>query len=619
MFDIEAELKKLPKKPGVYIMHDKNDKIIYVGKAVVLRNRVRQYFRKNKKTKRIQNMVALVDHFEYIVCDNEAEALILECNLIKKNMPKFNVLLKDDKTYPYIKINLKAEYPDLYITRRRLNDGAKYFGPYANAGSAKEMIDFIKSRYKIRQCKSFKYKDRPCLNYHIKKCMAPCMGYVTKEEYKKQINEIISILEGKTEELKKELEAEMLEASKKIDYEKAQELRDKIFAIERISQRQKVSNISENDIDVIGLARKDGEVCIEIFYVRNSKMIGRDNYIFKGLEDEEDREIISSFIKQYYMGKQILPNKIMVKEELEDKNAIEMWLTEQANRKVEIKTPQKGEKLRFIEMAENNALITLQNKEKEKYNILAELKQVLALDKLPRKIECYDISNLSGTNMVAGMCVMQDGVIKKNLSRRFKIKYVLGQDDTKCMEEVVERRLRHSVTILNKDKQNGFGELPDVIFADGGITQIRATKQAIANINKEIEKKAKEENIEITEKDRVNIAVFGMVKNDKHQTRALMNDKREELEISETLLNTITMFQDAVHDTAIGYHKKLRDEEITKSVLDNIKGIGTVKKVELLRKYGSIENIAKASEEEIATLKGINLELAKEIKRQLNS
>ena len=619
MFDIEAELKKLPKKPGVYIMHDKNDKIIYVGKAVVLRNRVRQYFRKNKKTKRIQNMVALVDHFEYIVCDNEAEALILECNLIKKNMPKFNVLLKDDKTYPYIKINIKAEYPDLYITRRRLNDGAKYFGPYANAGSAKEMIEFIKSRYKIRQCKSFKYKDRPCLNYHIKKCMAPCMGYVTKEEYRKQINEIVSILEGKTEELKKELEAEMLVASKKMDYEKAQELRDKIFAIERIAQRQKVCNISENDIDVIGLARKDGEVCIEIFYVRNSKMIGRDNYIFKGLEDEEDREIISSFIKQYYMGKQILPNKIMVKEDLEDKNAIEMCLTEQANRKVEIKTPQKGEKLRFIEMAENNALITLQNKEKEKYNILAELKQVLALDKLPRKIECYDISNLSGTNMVAGMCVMQDGVIKKNLSRRFKIKYVLGQDDTKCMEEVVERRLRHSVTILNKDRKNGFGELPDVIFADGGITQIRATKQAIANINKEIEKKAKEENIEITEKDRVNIAVFGMVKNDKHQTRALMNEKREELEISETLLNTITMFQDAVHDTAIGYHKKLRDEEITKSVLDNIKGIGTVKKVELLRKYGSIENIAKASEEEIATLKGINLELAKEIKRQLNS
>ena len=617
MFDIEEELKKLPKKPGVYIMHDKYDKIIYVGKAVVLRNRVRQYFRKNKKTKRIQNMVSLVDHFEYIVCDNEAEALILECNLIKKNMPKFNVLLKDDKTYPYIKVNVKSDYPDLYITRRILNDGARYFGPYANSGSAKEMIEFIKSRYKIRQCRSFKYKDRPCLNYHIKKCMAPCMGYVSKEEYRKQINQIISILEGKTDELIKQLQKEMQEASKNMEYEKAQDLRDKIYAIERISQKQKVSNISENDIDVIGLARKDEETCIEMFYVRNSKMIGRDHYIFKGLEDEEDSEIISSFIKQYYMGRKILPNKIMIKEEIEDKDAIEMLLTEQAGRKVEIKTPQKGEKLKFVEMAENNALITLNNREKEKYNILAELKEVLHLEKLPRKIECYDISNLSGTNMVAGMCVMLDGKIKKNMSRRFRIKDVIGQDDPKCMEEVVTRRLRHSVPILNEDKNDGFGDLPDVIFADGGITQIRATEQAIENVNNEIRQKAKERGIELTQKDMVNIAVFGMVKNDKHQTRALMNDKREELEISQTLLNTITMFQDAVHDTAIGYHKKLRNEEVTKSALDNIKGIGVVKKVELLKKFGSVEKIKQASVEEIAQLKGINLELAQKIKDEL--
>ena len=617
MFDIEEELKKLPKKPGVYIMHDKYDKIIYVGKAVVLRNRVRQYFRKNKKTKRIQNMVSLVDHFEYIVCDNEAEALILECNLIKKNMPKFNVLLKDDKTYPYIKVNVKSDYPDLYITRRILNDGARYFGPYANSGSAKEMIEFIKSRYKIRQCRSFKYKDRPCLNYHIKKCMAPCMGYVSKEEYRKQINQIISILEGKTDELIKQLQKEMQEASKNMEYEKAQDLRDKIYAIERISQKQKVSNISENDIDVIGLARKDEETCIEMFYVRNSKMIGRDHYIFKGLEDEEDSEIISSFIKQYYMGRKILPNKIMIKEEIEDKDAIEMLLTEQAGRKVEIKTPQKGEKLKFVEMAENNALITLNNREKEKYNILAELKEVLHLEKLPRKIECYDISNLSGTNMVAGMCVMLDGKIKKNMSRRFRIKDVIGQDDPKCMEEVVTRRLRHSVPILNEDKNDGFGDLPDVIFADGGITQIKATEKAIENVNNEIRIKAKQRGIELTQKDMVNITVFGMVKNDKHQTRALMNNKREELEISQTLLNTITMFQDAVHDTAIGYHKKLRDEEVTKSALDNIKGIGVVKKVELLKKFGSVEKIKQASVEEIAQLKGINLELAQKIKDEL--
>ena len=619
MFDIEAELKKLPNKPGVYIMHDKDDKIIYVGKAVVLKNRVRQYFRKNKKTKRIQNMVALVDHFEYIVCDNEAEALILECNLIKKNMPKFNVLLKDDKTYPYIKINVKADYPDLYITRRILNDGAKYFGPYANSGSAKEMIDFIKSRYKIRQCKSFKYKDRPCLNYHIKKCMAPCMGYVSKEEYRKQIDEIIAILEGKTDSLKKELEKEMLEASKKMEYEKAQELRDKILAIERISQRQKVSNMSENDIDVIGLARKDNEVCIEMFYVRNSKMIGREHFIFKGLEDEEDSEILSSFIKQYYVGRTILPNKIMIRDEIEDKDTIEMWLTGVANRKVEIKTPQKGEKLRFVEMAENNALITLKNKEKDKYNILAELKQVLNLEVLPRKIESFDISNLSGTNQVAGMSVMQDGVIKKSMARRFKVKTVFGQDDPKCMEEVVTRRLRHSVKMLNNGDSSGFGNLPDLILADGGITQIRAIKQAIKNVNNEIKAVAKEKNIELTQKDLVNIPVFGMVKNDKHQTRALMNDERAEFEISQTLFNTITMFQDSVHDTAIGYHKKLRNEEVTKSELDNVSGIGTVKKVELLKKFGSIQGIKNASAEEIAETKGINLELAKKIKETLEN
>ncbi|MFR3920244.1 MAG: excinuclease ABC subunit UvrC [Clostridia bacterium] len=617
MFDVEKELKKLPAKPGVYIMHDKDDNIIYVGKAVVLKNRVRQYFRKNNKTQRIQNMVALIDHFEYIVCESEAEALILECNLIKKNMPKFNVLLKDDKTYPYIKINLQADYPDVYITRRILNDGAKYFGPYANAGSAKEIVDFIKSRYKIRQCKSFKYKDRPCLNYHIKKCMAPCMGYVTKEEYKEQIKQIIAILEGKTEELVKQLKQEMNQAAEELKFEKAQDLRDKIYAIDAISQRQKVSNISENDIDVIGIARNEIEVCVEMFYIRNSKMVGRKHYFFKGLNDEEDKEILSSFLKQFYLGRQFFPSKIMIREEIEDKQLIEETLTSLAGRKVEIKTPQKGEKLRLVEMTEQNAKITLDNKEKDKYNILKELKEVLQLETIPRKIECYDISNLSGTNMVAGMCVMQDGIIKKNLSRRFKIKEVIGQDDPACMEEVVSRRLRHSVPILNEDKPNGFGDLPDVIFADGGITQIHAIQQAIKKVNKEIEAKAMEKGIEITDKDRINVAVFGMVKNDKHQTRALMNDRREELEISQTLLNTITMFQDAVHDTAIGYHKKLRNEGLTKSALDNIKGIGTAKKVALLKKYGSVEKIKDASVDDIAEVKGINKELAQQIKDNL--
>lgn len=600
MFNIEEELKKLPNKPGVYIMHDKDDKIIYVGKAISLKNRVRSYFRKTNKTQRIQNMVALIDHFEYIVVDNETEALILECNLIKKNRPKFNVLLKDDKTYPYIKINVKDDFPNVYVTRRILNDGAKYFGPYASAGAAKEMVDFIKEKFKIRQCKSFKYKDRACLNYHIKKCMAPCMGYISKEEYREQINQIISILDGNLNGILKELEEQMEEASKKMEFEKAAYIRDKKLAIERIGEKQKVSNITENDIDVIGLARNEVEVCVEIFFIRNSKMIGREHYFFKELNDEKDEQILSDFVKQYYIGREILPNKIMMKSEIEEKNIFEEWLTKEAGRKVEIKTPQRGEKLRLVEMAENNAKITLDNKSKDRYDVLTELREVLNLGKMPRKIECFDISNLSGTNMVAGMCVMKDGEIKRNLSRIFKIKEVAGQDDVACMKEVVSRRLRHSI----KEKNGAFGKLPEVIFADGGITQIRAIKEAIEAVSTEYENKV----------DNLNeIKVFGMVKNDKHQTRALIDENRKEIKLSENLMKLITLFQDTVHETAIGYHKKLRDKEVTKSVLDEIEGIGPAKKKALLVKFGSVEKMRKASIEELMEVKGVNEEIAKKI------
>ena len=401
MFNIEEELKKLPGKPGVYVMRDKDDNIIYVGKAVSLKNRVRQYFRKTNKTERIKKMVSLIDHFEYIVVDNEAEALILECNLIKKNRPKFNVLLKDDKTYPYIKIDLKNDFPGVFITRRVVNDCSKYFGPYANPGSAKEMVDFIKSKYKIRQCKNLKERTRPCLNYHIGRCMAPCMGYVSKEEYRKQIDEIIDLLEGKTDKIIKELKQEMNKASEKQDYEKAADLRDRINAIERVSEKQKVSNISENSIDVIGIAKSELQVCVEIFFVRGSKMIGREHYFYQDLKDMEDKEILSGFIKQYYLDNPNIPSKIMIREEIEDKEAVENWLSTTLGKKVEIKTPKKGEKLRFVEMAENNAKVTLEYKEKDKSEILLELKEVLGMDKLPRKIETYDISNISGTNMVA--------------------------------------------------------------------------------------------------------------------------------------------------------------------------------------------------------------------------
>lgn len=591
MFNIEEELKKLPNKPGVYVMRDKNDTIIYVGKAISLKNRVRQYFRKNNKTARIEKMVSLIDHFEYIVVDNEAEALILECNLIKKNRPKFNVLLKDDKTYPYIKIDVKSDYPGVFITRRVVNDGSKYFGPYANPGAAKEMINFIKQKYKIRQCRVLKKRDRPCLNYHINRCLAPCMGYVTPEKYKVQINEIIDLLEGKTDKIIRELENKMKEASKNLDFEKAAELRDRIQSIERVSAKQKVSNISENNIDVIGIAKSELQICIEIFFVRGSKMIGREHYFYTDLKDMEDKEILSGFIKQYYLDNPNIPNKIMIREEIDDKLAIEEWLSTILDKKVEIKSPKKGEKLRFVEMAENNAKVTLENKEKDKSEILLELKEVLKMDKLPRKIETYDISNLSGEFMVAGMCVMQDGVIKKNLSRRFKIKTVYEQDDPKCMEEVITRRLKHSI----ENPKGGFGNLPDAIFADGGITQIRATRKAINKYN-------------------LDIKVFGMVKNDKHQTRALMDEARNELKISQKLMNLITQFQDTVHDTAITYHRKLRDKEITKSELDDIPGIGKVKKQELLKKFGSVEKIKKAKIEELIKVKGITKELAERLR-----
>lgn len=590
MFNINEELKKLPGKPGVYIMRDKDNNILYVGKAVSLKNRVRQYFRKTKKTERIKRMVSLIDHFEYIVTDNEAEALILECNLIKKNKPKFNVLLKDDKTYPYIKIDVKSDYPSVFITRTILNDGSKYFGPYANPGSAKEMVDFIKQKFQIRQCRNFKSNKRACLNYHIKKCLAPCMGYVSKEDYREQINQIIMLLEGRTEKIIKKIDDEIKEMSDKMEYEKAAMLRDKKLAIERISAKQKVSNINENTIDVIGMARNNIKVCIEIFFVRSSKMIGREHYFFENLEEVEDKEILSSFIKQYYFDKNDLPSKIMLKEEIEDASVLQEWLSKKAERKVEFKFPQKGEKLRFVEMAENNARITLENKSKEKEGILLELKEVLDLDKLPRKIECFDISNISGTNTVAGMCVAVDGNIKRNLSRRFKIKTVYGQDDPKCTKEVIERRIKHSLSGDNK----GFGVLPDLILADGGITQIRAIMEVIDEYN-------------------LNIPVYGMVKNDKHQTRALIDKDRNEIKISTELLNFITIFQDEVHNTAIEYHRKLREKEMLKSELDDINGIGEKKRQELLKKFGSIENIKNASIEELTSIKGINEDLAKRI------
>ena len=594
MFDIEEELKKLPEKPGVYLMKDKDDKVIYVGKAVVLKNRVRQYFRKNNKTARIEKMVSLIDHFEYIVVGSEDEALILECNLIKKYRPKFNVLLKDDKTYPYIKVDMKSDYPSVFMTRKIQNDGAKYFGPYPNVNAAKEMVNFIKEKFQIRQCKNFRNQDRACLNYHIKKCLAPCMKFVSKEEYRKQIDQICLLLDGKIDSIIKNLQEEMNVYSMNLEFEKAAGVRDRILAIERVSEKQKVANISENNIDVIGVFKNEVTVCVEIFFIRNSKMIGREHYFFDELKDMSEEEIVSGFIKQYYIDKKDFPSKIMLRYDLEEKESLENWLSQIGNRKVVLKSPQRGEKLRFVEMAELNSKITLENKVKDKQDILIELRDVLDLDYIPFKIESFDISNISGNFIVAGMCVAQNGVIKRNMSRRFKIKTVYGQDDPRCMEEVVTRRLKQSI----ENPSGGFGSLPDLILADGGITQIRAIKKAMNEVD-------------------VDIPVFGMVKDDKHSTRALVDEDKNEFKISENLFNFITSLQDEVHKTAIEYHRIVRDKEMTKSKLDYIEGIGEKKRTDLLKKFGSVKKIKEASIEDLMKVKGINEKLAQKLKDEL--
>lgn len=591
MFNIEDELSKLPDKPGVYIMKDSENKIIYVGKAVSLRKRVRQYFRKNNKTARIERMVSLISYFEYIIVDNEQEALILECNLIKENRPKFNVLLKDDKTYPYIKIDITSDFPGVFYTRKILKDKARYFGPYANPGSAKEMLDFIKEKYQIRQCKILKNRKKPCLNYHIKKCLGPCMGYVTKEVYNEQIQEVISLLEGKIENVLKDLDQKMKVASSSLDFETAAKYRDKKISLENAVTKQKVSNISENNIDVIGVAKLEKKVCVEMFFVRGSKMIGKEHY-FYDIEEIEGRDFMSDFLKQYYIDNLNIPNKIMIRDDIEDRENIEKILSDKLGKKVEIKIPKIGEKFKFVELAQNNAKLTLENKHKNNNEILDEFKNVLGLEEKPRKIECFDISNLSGEDTVAAMCVMVDGKINKKLSRKFRIKTVYGQDDPKATKEVVGRRINQSL-----EGNEGFGRLPDLIFADGGITQIRAIKESIKQYN-------------------LSIPVYGMVKDDKHRTRALIDEEREEIELSQKAMNLITVFQDTVHNTAITYHRKLRDEKMSKSELDDIKGIGDVKKQELLKEFGSVKKIKEASIEKLIAIKGITKEIAEKIKEE---
>ena len=599
MFNIQEELKKLPEKPGVYIMKDKEDNILYVGKAVILKNRVRQYFQKNNKSARIEKMVSQIDHFEYIVVDSEMEALILECNLIKLHRPKYNVLLKDDKMYPYIKITVNEKFPTVRIVRKKLHDGAKYYGPYTNAFAVKETVEFLNKVYKLKHCRRI-FKDgkieTPCLNYHIKRCMGLCRGEISEEEYKKVIKQVMMVLDGKTEDILRQIDAEMKEASSNLQFEKAAELRDKKHSLENLIQKQKMDSFSENDIDVIGIVKVLDRASLEIFSVRNSKMLNGQNYIFKDLTIETEEELIENFMKQYYSSENI-PSKIMLKYNLPEQELLKAWLQEiSGKRNIEFKIPKKGEKMRFIEMAEKNAEIALQNKTTalEDEEILQDLMNLLELEEIPKRIESYDISNISGTDIVGGMVVFQNAKPKRNEYRRLRIKTVEGQDDPACMREVLSRRLKY---LCDLSLKSPYGAAPNLILMDGGISQIRVARNVITELG-------------------LDIPVYGMVKTDKHRTRAILDENGKEYDISKNgkLFQFITFLQDEVHETAIEYHRKVRDSKIRSSKLDEVIGIGEKRKKALFEKFKSVKRMKEASVDELCKIEGITRELAIRIK-----
>ena len=621
---IDAKLKTLPTNSGVYLMKNKDNKIIYVGKAVNLKNRVSQYFHKSQKIKRIEKLVENICDFDYIVTDTEDEALLLENNMIKKYKPKYNVLLKDDKTYSYIKVDMKSDYPMYFIARRVKNDGSKYFGPYPSAGTTNALLTYIKDNYMTRLCKPFKYRKRPCLYYQIKQCDAPCIkGKVSKEEYRKRITEINRLLSGNMSEIIKELSLQMNKASENMDYEKAAKLRDSIKSIKRGGIRQKVNNFNFKTIDAIGMYRNYLETVIIVFEVRGSKLQGVKKYFLGDTNEFEEAEVITMFFKQYYIGQSNIANKIMVKYSFEGIETLEKMFSEEMGYKVEIVVPKIGEKLRFIEMAEENAKIELENKNKNNLEMLLELKEKLNLEKLPRRIEAYDNSNISGTYLVSGMAVITDGKLDKRSYRRFKVEDVIGQDDYLSMKKTIKKRIIHTLS-----GKKGLGNLPDLIIADGGIGQIRVIEDTLKELATEFEEKEskKEDNntkivynegITRNYNEILDIPVFGLVKDDKHRTRALITADGKEIKVSENTMRQLAHLQEEVHDTAINYHRKLRDKEITKSALDDIPGIGSVKKKALLKEFKSVENIKKQDIVALTKVNGITEELAQKIRESL--
>lgn len=598
MFNLEEELKNLPDQPGVYIMHDKKDAVIYVGKAKVLKNRVRQYFRSvDKHTPKVRVMVSKISYFEYIVTGTEKEALVLECNLIKKHRPKYNILLKDDKTYPYIKVNMQNAYPTIQITRTLRNDGAKYFGPYIGKGTVKTNLDVIQKIFKPPLCtKKFPQdigKGRPCLNFHIKNCIAPCTGNISKEDYRQIFEDICDFLGGGHDKLIRDMTQKMQELSGEMEYEKAAILRDRIKAIKTLDEKQRIiDSDKQSDVDVIDIGIFDDKAFVEIFFVRAGKIMGRESFC---LDEVEDRgQAMLEYIKQFYSQALFIPREILIGAEIDDKDLISEWLTELKGKKVTISVPMRGKKADLMKFAAKNVEQSIANyramkiREEEKYNNGEELAGILGLERPIIRIEAYDISNISGSDNVAGMVVFKNGKPLKNAYRKFKIKSFEGADDYSAMREVIYRRFRNALEEEEMLKEGKIKEsdlkflpLPDVIFVDGGRGHINAVKSMLEEID-------------------FSVPVYGMVKNDKHKTRGLLNENGEaEIKMTSSLFNFITRIQDEVHRYAISYHRNLRTTSAIYSELDNIVGVGEKKRRILLEKFESIDAISNATREEL--------------------
>ncbi len=605
-FNIEEELKKLPAKPGVYIMHDKTDEIIYVGKAISLKNRVRQYFQSSRnKSPKIERMVEHIDHFEYIITDSELEALVLECNLIKEHRPKYNTMLKDDKSYPYIKITVNEDYPRIIFARQMKRDKAKYFGPYTSAGAVKDTIELLRKIYKIRSCNKNLPHDmglsRPCLNYHIKQCNAPCQGYISKEEYNESVKKVLDFLNGDYRDVIKMLTEKMQAAAEKMEFEEAAEYRDLLGNVKQIAQKQKITNSDMENKDVIACAIEGDDAVIQVFFIRDGKLMGREHFHMNIAIAEERRQIVSGFIKEYYGGTPFIPAKIVIQDELEDGEVLANWLSERRGQKVYIEVPRRGQKEKMVELAEKNARMVLDQdlerirRENERtIGAMAEIGELLDLPDLKR-VEAFDISNISGMESVGSMVVFENGKPKRNDYRRFKIKYVKGPDDYASMEEVLTRRFSHGQNERESGELTSFSVFPDLIMMDGGRGQVNVALRVLDNL-------------------KINIPVCGMVKDDNHRTRGLyFNNVELPIDTHSEGFKLITRVQDEAHRFAIEYHRSLRSVSQVRSVLDDIEGVGPARRKALMKHFMDIEAIKKASVSELMQADKITETIAQNI------